>query len=290
MYVWITLALLVLITVSVLALVLPNLGVKTIDDPKEWSLESGTAKTEKPNQTDFFINNQNALFRVFYKIESLPRTSVAYDSSVGTASGLNPVTNNFDICTKTNADACKHPGFIKLLNFQDSFYIELLQAPDASRPGLPKTQVCIRTTAIQKNAQNQNQQVTFLETFPIPPFPLQKWVMLSVVRRGSDFDIYYNDKMVSSIKTTNVPYFSATSATFADKGVKGVAKYVHTLNKSYTPDEVDADFNRNTDTNGEPTAFLFTNLDVKLCPSGNCFSGPQIKPANPLVDWTSDYN
>lgn len=289
MYVWLTLAVLVLITVSVLALVLPNLGVKTIDDMSEYNLEKGDAKT-KAEQTDYFIKNQNALFRVFYKIDALPRTSVAYDTSVGTAAGLNPVTNNFDICTKTNANMCKHPGFVKLLNFQDSFYIELLQAPDASRPGLPKTQVCITTTAIVKNQQNNNEQVTYLETFPIPPFPIQKWVMLSVVRRGSDFDIYYNNKLVSSIKTTNVPNFTASAATFAESGVKGVAKYVHTINKASTPDEVASDYGRNTDTNGEPTPLFFANLNINLCPSGNCFTGPEIRPANPLVDWTSDYN
>lgn len=290
MYVWITLALLVLVTVSVLALVLPNLGVTTIDDTSEWQLENGDAKTKKENQTDFFIKNQNATFRVFYKVESLPRTSIAYDTAVGTASGLNPVTNNFDICQKLDANSCKHPGFLKLLNFQDSFYIELLQAPDASRPGLPKTQVCITTTAIQKNQQNQNQQVNYLETFPLPPLPLQKWVMVTIVRRGSDFDFYYNNTLVSSIKTTNVPYFTATSATFAEKGIKGIAKYVHTINKGSSAADVAADHARNADTNGEPTPLLFSNLTVDLCPSGNCFKGPEIRPANPLVDWTTDYN
>lgn len=289
MYIWIILSVLVLVTVSVLALVIPNLGLKSIDDPSSWNLENGDAKP-KGNQVDLFIKNQKALFRVFYKIQSLPRTSTAYDSSVGTATGFNSITNNYDICPKLNADACKHPGFIKLLNFQDSFYIELLQAPDASRPGLPKTQVCITTTAVTRDANNQKTQMTYLETFPIPPFPLQKWVMLSVVRRGSSFDIFYNDSMVASIKTTNAPTLTATSATLAEKGVKGEAKYVHAINTDYTASEVKADFSRNADTNGEPNPLLFGSININLCPSGNCFTGPQVKPANPLLDWTSEYN
>lgn len=171
-----------------------------------------------------------------------------------------------------------------MLKFDSSFFIELLQAPDASRPNLPKTQVCIQTT---KNTTTGN--TVYLETFPIPPLPLQKWVMITISREGHRFDIYYNDQLQASIKTTNVPYLTATNATLANRNIRGVAKYPKAEASFSTPQDVSADFSSLTDTRGEPLDSLLPVSLPSLCPSGDCFSGPKVKPANPLVDWKTDY-
>jgi hypothetical protein len=89
------------------------------------------------------------------------------DDNTSVAPNLNPITNNYDICDNTN-NQCVHKGFTKLLTFGSVFSIELLQAPDASRPNLPKTQVCIQTV---KNTSTGN--TNYIETFPIQPFPIQ---------------------------------------------------------------------------------------------------------------------
>jgi hypothetical protein len=59
-------------------------------------------------------------------------------------------------------------------------------------------------------------------------------------------------------------------------------------NKTASQSDVNADYLKMADTRGEPFEKLFQEINIKLCPSGECFQGPQIRPANPLIQWSSD--
>lgn len=226
-----------------------------------------------------FLKNQSSSFRIFYYIQSLPRTASIYDTTTNTAN-FNPTTDSFDICDATTG-TCTHPGFAKLLQFDRSLWIELLQAPDASRPGLPKTQLCIQTTNQTGNS--------YIETFPLPPFPQQKWVMLTLSHEGSKYDVYYNGQLAASVKTTNVPKPTASNLALSDGTFTGRTSYLLSKTTAMTAAEVASDYASNTNTLGEPYDSLFPSLNLNLCPSGNCFSGPSVRPSNPLVVWKSDY-
>lgn len=279
---WLTAASILLTTLAVLVYILPG-SIAPITDSTSWTLNKLPQGRLESKYVDTFIQNQSSTFRVFYYIKGLPRTSVMTDERAG---GFNPITNNYDICDNTNG-TCIHTDFVKLLTFGSSFSVELLQAPDASRPNLPKTQVCIQTV---KNTASGNTQ--YIETFPIPPFPMQKWVMLTVTRQGHRFDIYYDDTLQSSIKTTNAPYFTATNGILSDTVVRGIARNPRALNRFSRPDTVLADFRTSANTRGEPHSDIFPQALLSmpsLCPSGNCFAGPQVKPANPLLDWKTNF-
>ncbi len=235
-----------------------------------------------------FATNQNATLRVFYYIDSLPRTNMILLDGTGSSGNFNGQTNTFDICPfTTSITECKHAGFIKLLNISDGLFIELLQAPDASRPGLPKTQLVVNTQKVILSSGNRTVQ-NYLETFTLPEFPIQKWVMLTVVRNGNRISIYYNDRMVFSKSTTYVPFIKDATSYFSDSNVKGTAKYFMNVNQSKTSADVAADFKTMADTTGRPLEKLFQTMNISLCPSGECFRGPQIRPANPLIQWSSD--
>lgn len=282
MIIWVFATIVILITLGLLYLFIPTIGITAVENYGPYVLGTQDAKigsdTVKP-----FLEKVNSSFRVFYYVKSIPRTSTAYSYSEGVAPNFNSKTNSFDICTNTNGE-CIHQGFVPLLKFGNSIYIELLQAPDASRPGLPKTQLCIQTT---QNTGSTN--TVYLETFSLPPFPMQKWTMLSIVRRGNTFDIYYNNTLVASHRTTYSPYFVLTEATLSDGGIRGEAKYVKTTDKALLSQEINAEYAQLTDTRGEPISPMFGPLNISLCPSGECFRGPQIRPANPLVDWQTNY-
>jgi hypothetical protein len=282
MIVWILAAIIVLITISVLVFFVPTLGIKEEQTYGPWTLGTADAKVDS-NIITTFLGNLNSTFRVFYYVQSIPRTSTSFSYAENVPPNFNSKTNTFDVCVNTNGD-CKHQGFIPLLKFGDSLMIEMLQAPDASRPGLPKTQLCIQTI---RNTGTTN--TTYLETFSLPPFPLQKWVMVTLVRRGNSFDVYYNGTLVATHRTLYVPNLISTAGTFADTSVRGQTKYLMAKNEAQSASDVSSDYLRLANTNGEPYEPMFPSLNLSFCPSGNCFQGPQVRPANPLVDWRTNY-
>jgi hypothetical protein len=282
MIIWFIAALVIIVTIYAFSIFFTPKITKS-SDPGPWILDSNQASnnwvTNDATYVSNFLKNQSSSFRIFYYIQSLPRTGAIYDTTTNTAN-FNSTTDSFDICD-TSTSTCTHPGFAKLLQFDTSLWIELLQAPDASRPGLPKTQLCIQTT-------NQTGK-SYIETFPLPPFPQQKWVMLTLSHEGSKYDVYYNGQLAASIKTTNVPKPTATKLALSNGTFTGRASYLLSKTSAMTASEVASDYSTNTNTLGEPYDSLFPSLNLNLCPSGNCFSGPSVRPSNPLVVWKSEY-
>lgn len=262
---------------------MPGTVIKKEDDFGPWDLNTGPAIPG--GHVDTFSKNLNSTIRAFYYIDSLPRTNAAIlDASV---TSFNPQTNSFDICEPASGVSCAHPGFVRLLNISNTFFIELLQAPDASRPGLPKTQFVIQTQSIQK-VSNANAVKTYLETFALPEFPIQKWVMLTVTRSGNRISIFYNNRLVFSKNTRNVPNILPGSGNFSSPQIRGTVKYLMSKDTAATQTDVSSDYSKMADTRGEPLEPIFQKINTTLCPSGECFQGPQIRPANPLIQWTSD--
>jgi hypothetical protein len=283
MIIWILAGVILLITLSLLVFFVPTLGIKEEQTYGPWTLGTKDATLDSTVVTTF-LGNLNSTLRVFYYIKSIPRTSTSFSYAQDVAPNFNSKTNTFDVCVNTNG-ACVHQGFIPLLKLGDSLMIEMLQAPDASRPGLPKTQLCIQTT---RNTGASN--TTYLETFALPPFPIQKWIMLSLVRRGNSFDVYYNDTLVASHRTLYAPNLLSTSGSFADGSVRGQTKYLMAKNTSQSASDVNSDYMRLANPKGEPYEPMFPALNLPMfCPSGDCFQGPQVRPANPLVDWRTNY-
>ena len=282
MIIWILAGVILLLTLGILVFFVPTLGIKEEQNYGPWTLGTSDATIPSGSVTTF-LENLNSTFRVFYYVKSIPRTNTDFSYAQDMPPNFNSKTNTFDVCVNTNGD-CVHQGFIPLLKLGSSLQIEMLQAPDASRPGLPKTQLCIQTT---RNTGTTN--TTYLETFALPPFPLQKWVMLTLVRRGNSFDVYYNDTLVATHKTMYAPNLISTSGTFADGSVRGQTKYLMAKNSSQSASDVNSDYLRLAKPNGEPYDPMFPTLNLAFCPSGDCFRGPQVRPANPLVDWRTNY-
>lgn len=113
--------------------------------------------------------------------------------------------------------------------------------------------------------------------------------MLTLSHEGSKYDVYYNGHLAASIKTTNVPKPTASKLALSDGTFTGRASYLLSKTSSMTAAEVSSDYTTNTDTLGAPFESFFPSLNLNLCPSGNCFTGPSVRPSNPLVVWKSDY-
>lgn len=273
----------ILLTLSILYFVVPAFMKPSDQDVEEMGPWDFASSPRLPSAiAEKFATNVNATLRVFYYVETIPRTNQLI---IDTATpSFRTDANLFEICEATSTTSCNHVGFVKLLNIGDTLFLELLQAPDASRPGLPKTQLVVKTT----KRTTPTTLTYYFETFPVPEFPLQKWIMVTVVRSGNRINLYYNNKLVFSKNTTNVPAISGGVNTFADQSIKGKAKYIFSSSNAHTPADVSSDFARMADPTGEPTDSIFQKLNFTFCPSGDCFTGPRIRPANPLVEWKSD--
>lgn len=283
MIIWFIAAFIILLTLGLLYLGVPNFNIKSVEADGPWDLSKAPAIPK--DIVDIFANNTNATLRVFYYIDTLPRTNAAILDAA--TPSFNPQTNMFDICEPNGPISCAHPGFVKLLNISESFYIELLQAPDASRPGLPKTQFVIQTQ--KKDTSTAGGAVkNYLETHALPEFPLQKWIMLTVARNGNRINIYFNDRLVFSKNTTYIPNILAGAGNYSSAVIRGQAKYVFATDRTLNLVDVRSDYLKMADPRGEPLDKLFQKINITLCPSGNCFSGPEIRPANPLLEWSSD--
>jgi hypothetical protein len=246
-----------------------------------------------PNLSKMFEAAGNTRFTalMFYNIDSLPRTGSiegCQEPSINTNNKFDCVKAEFPICTLSASQTCQHTGFVKLFNlFSDSLYVELLQAPDAGRPGLPKTQLCIRTQ------DGTTTPTYYIETFPLPPFPLQKWIMLTISRKGNSLKVYYNTAVVASVKTTKTISLNSAAATLSlgDPSIQGKAQYLWMPFGTKEITEITQYYNSLTDTNGAPIqTSIGYPTNFSLCPSGNCLNGPQVRPANPLVNWNFEYS
>ena len=132
----------------------------------------------------------------------------------------------------------------------------------------------------------------WMETFSLPAFPIQKWIMLTIVREGNTYSVYYNDRVVGSFKTQYVPYVDQTLVQLGDGSViKGNAVYLSVFKYALSVEEIAKRYLGFTDTTGKPKLPTFIKPVLgDLCVSGNCFQGPAVKPANPFVQWTQEYS
>jgi hypothetical protein len=220
-------------------------------------------------------------------------------------------------CNATTGDCadCKHAGYTNVFSIGGLVTLEVLIAPDASRQGKAMAQLLVKTQGPPLTAAATAPQ-SYIETLMLPPIPLQKWTMVTVAREARRFDVYYNDTLVLSKKTMQMPMNNISNSDFrgvvsGSAGLSGQLALLNIYNYRLSSQEVATKFAASADTRGRP--YLKTVAqdvwgmvptvapggmsitlndylpDLSLCPSGSCFTGPVVKAASPLYTWASSY-
>ncbi len=256
----------------------------TSEDTKMAILSNGLSTFKLKSLSSFTVS-------IFLKVSYVPRTGTYVDceTDLATFSGkYDCASSKFPKCKITNTlnPLCKRQGYRDLLKIGNAIRLELLETQNPQRPGMARAQLSVKTQQLQTSA------VQWMETYPLPEFPLQKWIMLTIVRKGNVYSVYYNDQMVGSFKTEYVPYVDETKVTLGDNGViKGTAVYLSVYSSALSSKDIVNKYVSYTDTNGKPKLPIFPAIKpIDLCVSGNCFEGPAVKPANPFVQWTQEYS
>ena len=235
-----------------------------------------------------FEQNNYGTLQGFLSIVPLHRTPTAF--TCGTTGNPSCDTGRFDNCTciDTTCSNCTRNGYYPILQIGDTLSLEILPAPDAGRPGQAMAQLAITTQT------NLNPKT--IEILNLPPIPTQKWVMITIVKEGRRFSIYYNNALVLSQKTQ---YYVASSV--GKNGIicgnpvfNGSAANFNLTQTAMVGMEIATAYTKYSDTRGVPYVTMKTDktLDFtipSLCPSGGCLQTPTIRPAQPYLEWDTSY-
>jgi hypothetical protein len=150
----------------------------------------------------------------------------------------------------------------------------------ASSP--PKTRLVIHTQGGLKDP----------EEIPVPMFPEQKWVHLSIVREGRRFTVAYNGQHVASQRTQFFPVVNSSQLVIGDPKLRGEFALPMIAPTPMRLEEIQRELAETSNTRHEPYKPLnFGGLVSNLgCPNGIfCFSTSQPPTGNPLKTWQTPY-
>lgn len=282
----------------------------------------GEVQILKMADAELFYARPEGSFQGFFYLNAMNRTG-SY-----TTCGTNPnqascTDGTFGICNcqgsaLNDCSVCKHVGYEPLISIAGVASVEVLTVPDASRQGKAMAQLVLKTEGPATSGSSTNRQ-TYIETVSLPYIPMQKWTMITICREGRRFDVYYDSALVVSKKTLYMPVSDTMNTNLrgivsGSEALTGEVALVDLENRAYTMSEVAAAFARKADTRGAPrvsssftagyrdsaglmpshTGSLLSLLQVSLpsvsiCPEGNCFNAPTVRPASAIYDWSTSY-
>jgi hypothetical protein len=92
------------------------------------------------------------------------------------------------------------------------------------------------------------------ERIEIPAIPMQKWILLSILRDGRRFDVMYDDKIVTSHRLQYYPLTPSNSLKLGNERLLGKAVHLLVADQRLTPELVIQEYKRLSDTSGAPEA------------------------------------
>jgi len=237
-----------------------------------------------------FLKNGAGTFQCFVYLDTLSRSGGA----VGCGQTGGPKCSGFfDPCKCTNTSDCTncvHVGYNSLVSLYGVYTLEVLTAPDASRPSSVLAQLSVKTTT-----QTMGTVVNYIETIPLDAIPMQKWTMITIAKEGRRIDVYYNDHFVSSTSLNNmiVGTGDGTIVVAGDIGLSGSIGLVRFDTNRLSVGEVSSVYSQLADTRGAPntistnvtgttasmsanTAPFYMRVLTALCLDGSCLTVPQI--------------
>ena len=338
---WWFYALLIIVVIVALILLFSPQTFYPIDTANKTAVLKLNSASSAFNSNDAiqFLGGSTAIFQGFFYVVPLVRTPTAI--SCGTPGNPSCEDGRFETCncrTSRDCSPCKRNGYFPLINISNICSLEIMTAPDAGRQGKALAHLAVQTetnvdsSGVPVDASGNPTDASgyrllgsglsqnYIEFIVLPDIPLQKWVMVTILREGRRIDVYYNDTLVVSKKTT---YFitmpeDRQPVLIGNQNIGGYATLMKCTSEYITAQEVQQTYSKLADTRGAPYvnipdegvvaggttvggAFKLptfsmpqipTGLGVKLpsiCPSGSCTAVPDIRPAKPWLEWDTDY-
>ena len=292
-------ALFFLVTVLVIVfIVLYALPRPTKGSTDVYPLKSA-AVTSILSNSDFAWSAKPCSVRFLLQITQAPRTLQAVDCVPPPASTpmstFDPTCPTYDFatckcqgisCTECNKKTTNNSYLSKIFRIGDC--VELWCAgytTSNDKPYVP---------ALLKIKTSTDPTQWFYESVSLPAIPLQRWTVITIVKEGRRFDIYYGAKMVATKVLDHFPLAPSSLdqwiAGSNDLGWSGKIGYLSVFTHAENSDDVLADVASVVDTRGVPYDQITLSLkDVKFptCVGGDCLRLPTVGAPNPFVMWAS---
>jgi len=255
-----------------------------------------------PSASTSFLTDGKGSFQAYLYLDSLQKTGQAVECGAR-ANQPSCSTGLYDPCkctTEYDCTNCQHSGYKKLVSLYGVYTVEILNVPDASRPNSVSAQLVVRTKS--------NTDTTFeshVETIPLPPIPLQKWILLTITKDARQLNVFYNTSLVSSSKTVYLPNTMNVSGTIVEGGDSGLSGTIGLLRMNpakFTLADISKYYDDSADTRGSPKGFLISpnayNANIQssqgssffksLCLDLSCLSLPRVNASAPQLDIFKD--
>jgi hypothetical protein len=229
-------------------------------------------------------------------VEKSPKTVAKVDcldppAPTQTSTSFAPSCSDYSF----NKCACNATDCTRCAITSDSYLSKLLhigQALEFWASGYTSTNDKPYVPALLKINTGSGNLNSFMESVSLPAIPLQRWTVVTIVKEGRRFDVYYGQKLVASKLCENVP-IPPSSGSDWKAGVPGWVGRIGLFAgypKAQSQDDINKDVSSLVNTRGVPffldeIKFDF-NFDVP-CAFGNCNGLPAVKPLNPFAVYSS---
>lgn len=224
----------------------------------------------------FMINDMDEAIQFFVYLDGTLRMGQSIEAGSSGSNVPSQDSGLYQQCRCTSNADCRnclpHIGYQTIMNIQDTFVLEILNSPDASRPNAVATQIYVKTqVGSTSSVTNFN-----IETFPLPPLPEQKWTMITISKQGRQINVYYNSMLVLAKKaqnnfSTQTPTCSPVSV--GSNSLSGKVATVTYFTSHQTINDVAARYQALTDTRGNLKSVQFTPTSTSYMTTDNSPAG-----------------
>lgn len=192
------------------------------------------------------------------------------------------------VCSGADCGRCAlTDGYMsKLLNIGDN--LEFWASGYTNQNDKPYVPALLKIRTAQDSAQHM------MEAIALPAIPLQRWTIVTVVKEGRRFDVYYGAKLQVSKLCDYVPVPPDGSRQWfsGNRNWKGKIGFFNGSGSAARHQDVEKDVAALVNTRGVPfymdqVTFDFTSIQTPACLFGDCNKLPDVKPPNPFAVYAS---
>ena len=248
----------------------------------------------KPNQvaltgSEFPWTSEACSIRFAINVTQAPRTVAKVDcvSETSTTTSFGPSCSDYSFkmceCSSNDCTRCglENNGYLtKILSMGDS--LQLWTSGYTSQNDKPYIPAILKIRTAADSSRH------YMESIELPAIPLQRWTVITIVKEGRRFDVYYGAKSVASKLCNKMPLPPGGGSNWmvGNPGWKGQIGLFAGIKKVQRSADVLSDVESLVNTRGVPFYLEHVNFNLSLslpeCVFGNCNKLPDIKPANPF--------
>jgi hypothetical protein len=274
----------------VAALVIAYITLQVLGKKPTYQGSTAIFDLSKPGQvvaptSDIPWTNEPCSVRFAIYVTQAPRTIGKVDC-VDSTSSFAPSCSDYSFkkceCSSNDCTRCSlDTGYLsKLVSAGDS--LQLWASGYTSQNDKPYVPAILKVRTASDSTHH------YMESIELPAIPLQAWTVITIVKEGRRFDVYYGAKSVASKLCDKTPFppGGSTNWTVGNPGWKGKIGLFAGMKKVQTSADVLADVQSLVNTRGVPFYLDQMKFDFNFtapdCLFGNCNKLPDVKPANPF--------